>query len=224
MKSTIHEFRIKKYASMSKKIFLLLAITFFSSCSKDENSSSNTNEFLKRQSIRNNYLAPPVPNTVLLLKVDYLTHTFEGGKEFTFPNQTNTFTIQTQYQAPSDFGGIKLYYQELNQQLFNGSIHWMGTGSILFPSDFQPAGAFAVVQTLVPVAFPTSGFQNVFNPDNTVYNYQDVWSSIAYLQKTGDYGYWQTNTIAPKIFLYTPSVGIGDPATWKWIVILKRQL
>lgn len=207
-----------------KKLLLLLAITFFSSCSKDENSASNPNEFSKRQSIRNNYLAPPIPNNVLMLKVDYLTHTFEGGKEFTFPNQTSTFTIQTQYQAPSDFGGIQLYYQELNQQLFNGTIHWMGTGSILFPTNFITASSFIKVETLVPIPLPAAGFQNFFNPDNTIYNYQEVWNSIAYLQKTGDYGYWQTNTVAPKIFLYTPSVGIGDPATWKWIVILKRNI
>jgi hypothetical protein len=207
-----------------KKLLLLLTITFFSSCTKDEVSNYKSNNFSKRQSIRNSYLAPQIPNNVLLLKVDYLTNTFEGGKVFSYPNQTNTFTIQTQYQAPSDFGGIQLYYQELNQQLFSGTIHWMGTGNILFPSDFQPASSFIKVETLVAIPLPASGFLNVFNPQNTVYNYQEVWNSIAYLQKTGDYGYWLNNTVAPKIFLYTPSVGIGDPATWKWIVILKRQI
>lgn len=207
-----------------KNLFAIIVITFFTSCTKDIEFLANTNEVSQIQSIRNSYLTPQIPNDVLLLQIDYLTNTFDGGKEFTFPNQTTTFSITNQYVTPSDFGSIKLFYSELNQLLFEGTIHWMGTGSILFPTVFQPATSFSFVNTLVPIPMPAAGFQNVFNPDNTVYNYQEIWNSFAYLQKTGDYGYWQTNTVAPKIFLYMPSVGVGDPATWKWIIILKKNI
>ena len=53
-------------------------------------------------------------NNVLILKVDYLTNTFEGGKELTFNQSAQSFSIINQYKVPADFGNIKLIYQELN--------------------------------------------------------------------------------------------------------------
>lgn len=156
---------------------------------------------------------------VLLLKVDYTTNTFEGGKEFYYSNQTSTFTIRTEYQPPIDFGGIQLYYQELNSKLFDGTIVWSGLGHILYPTSFLPPSAFNPINTFVAVPQPV--FENVFNPNNSVYSYEDVWSSVAYLEKVNQYRNSNPNATV-KIFLYTPSVGIGNPADWKWILVFKN--
>ncbi len=158
-------------------------------------------------------------NRVLLLKVDYTTNTFEGGKEFYFNNQTSTFTIRTEYQSPGDFGGIQLYYQELNSKLFDGTIVWNGLGHIVFPTSFLAPNAFNPINTLVAVPQPV--FENVFNPNNTVYSYEAVWSSVAYFEKVNQYRNSNPNATV-KIFLYTPSVGIGNPADWKWILVFKN--
>ncbi len=158
-------------------------------------------------------------NRVLLLKVDYITNTFEGGKEFNYSNQTSTFTIRTEYQSPGDFGGIQLYYQELNSKLFDGSIVWAGLGHILYPTSFLPPSAFNTINTLVAV--PQPFFENVFNPNNTIYTYDAVWSSVAYLEKVNQYRSSNPNATV-KIFLYTPSVGIGNPSDWKWILVFKN--
>ena len=68
---------------------------------------------------------------------------------------------------------------------------------------------------------PNSGFENVFNPNNATYNYNSIWASVQSLVKVRQYLISNPNATV-KIFLYTPSVGIGNPAEWDWIVILKN--
>ncbi len=205
-----------------KNLLLIIATFSLISCSNetirdDFYSESSFNS--KRQTIRNYNVANE--NKVLMLKVDYTTNIFEGGKEFTFATPSNTFTVTNQYAPPSDFGSIRFNYSEINQQLFFGTIIWMGSGSISYPTDFLPASSFNIVNTLVAIPYPSSGFENVFNQNNQVFDYNDVWNAIAYRGKVIQYRASNPNATI-KIFLYTPSVGIGNPAEWKWIIMLKK--
>ncbi len=205
-----------------KKILLLIASFLIFSCS-NESVKNNINSETSSQSFRkssSNYQIIQ-ENKVLLLKVDYNTNNFEGGKEFTFANNSATFTITNQVVPPADFGSIKLTYSEINQQLFFGTIHWMGLGQITFPTNFLPANSFNVVNTFAPIPFPSSGFQNIYNPNNQIFDYNPIWNSIAYREKVIQYRASNPNATI-KIFLYTPGVGIGDPAHWKWIIFLKN--
>lgn len=191
---------------MKTKILPLIAFLFlFASCVGDEDMS---------------YTIPVQDNKVLLLKVDYTTNTFEGGKELIFNDTTSTFTIDTEYQSPGDFGGIQLYYQELNTKIFDGSIIWNGTGKVNFPESFEPASSFDVTLTN-DFVFPTEGFENVFNPNNETYDYQTIWSAVQSLVKAREFVLSNPDAKA-RIFLYTPSVGIGNPQEWDWIIILKN--
>ncbi|MDR6969491.1 hypothetical protein J2X31_003524 [Flavobacterium arsenatis] len=192
---------------MKTKFFTLLALPFLlGSCVGDEDQFNLT--------------VPVQDNKVLLLKVDYTTNVFEEGKELTFSDTTATFTVETEYQTPADFGGIQLYYQELDAKIFDGTIHWMGLGTISYPESFDPASSFDVVLTN-DFVFPTEGFENVFNPNQETYDYQTVWSAVQSLVKVREYLFSNPDATA-KIFLYTPSVGIGNPAEWDWIIILKN--
>lgn len=159
-------------------------------------------------------------NNVLILKVDYLTNTFEGGKELTFNQSAQSFSIINQYKVPADFGNIKLIYQELNETLFDGTIIWLGTGQINFPHNIEPSNQFSIVNTTDTI-YPINGFQNVFNLDNKVYDYSKVWLSIQNKIKVREYLKSNPNATV-KLFLYTPSVGIGNPADWDWIIFLKN--
>jgi hypothetical protein len=159
-------------------------------------------------------------NNVLVLKVDYNTNTFEGGKELSFSSTISNMTVINQYVPPSDFGSIKLIYQELNETLFDGTIVWNGLGQMNFPQNFLNANQFDRVLTADYVS-PNSGFENVFNPNNATYNYNSIWASVQSLVKVRQYLISNPNATV-KIFLYTPSVGIGNPAEWDWIVILKN--
>lgn len=159
-------------------------------------------------------------NKVLLLKVDYQTRAFEGGTELSFPGPKTPLTIQADYKAPSDFGNISLYYKERNEKIFDGSIIWMGKGQINFPYNFQSASQFDRVMTADYVS-PAKGFENVFNPNQDSLDYNPIWASVQSLMVVRDY--LQNNPESKvQLFLYTPSVGVGDPADWDWILILKK--
>jgi hypothetical protein len=166
-----------------------------------------------------NYVINQNPNKVMLLKVDYETNTFEGGNETVFPSSTATFTVTNQVIPPGDFGNIKLFYSELNTKIFDGDIIWMGNGQIHFPTSFLSANQYNFINTLVPIADPV--FENVYNPDNTNYNYSEIFNAIRYLEIVNQYRASNPNATV-KLFLYTPGVGVGDPTQWKWIFIIKN--
>ncbi|MFY7957334.1 MAG: hypothetical protein ACOVNT_04420 [Flavobacterium macrobrachii] len=160
------------------------------------------------------------PNNVLVLKVDYNTNQFEGGKELSFTNTASNMTVTNQYVPPADFGSIKLKYQEINETLFDGTIVWAGLGQMNYPQNLLNANQFDRVMTTDYVT-PSAGFENVFNPDNSTYNYNTIWTSVQSLVKVRQYLISNPNATV-KIFLYTPSVGIGNPAEWDWIIIMKN--
>lgn len=159
------------------------------------------------------------PTQVLMLKVDYTTNTFEGGTILGFSRQTENFTITNEYVSPGDFGSVKLTYKELNQTLFEGTIHWMGLGEMTFPKKLEPASSFEYVIT-EDIRYP-SGFEDVFNPDNRELDYKIPWYSVQGLVKVREF-LADNPDQKVKMFLYTPSVGEGDPKDWYWVIYLKR--
>ncbi|MBP1644673.1 MAG: hypothetical protein H6Q16_248 [Bacteroidetes bacterium] len=195
MKASILKF---KHFSITIVIIASLSILLFSSC-----------EELERHH----------RSKILMLKVDYLTNHFEGGKELLFSQTSENFTIRTEYSPPGDFGNIKLIYEELDEVIFDGDIIWMGLGHINYPQNILPASDFDHVLTC-DYYIPRGGFENVFNPQNTDYDYSPIWSSVQGLVKVRDY--LRSNPDATvKLFLYTPSVGVGNPEDWDWILFLK---
>jgi hypothetical protein len=160
------------------------------------------------------------PNNVLVLKVDYNTNQFEGGKELSFTTTTSNMTVNNQYVAAGDFGSIKLKYQELNETLFDGTIVWSGLGQINYPQNLLNANQFDRVMTADFVT-PTAGFENVFNPNGSTYNYNTIWTSVQSLVKVRQYLNSNPNATV-KIFLYTPSIGVGNPAEWDWFIFIKN--
>jgi hypothetical protein len=191
---------------MKKLLFILfIFVSLFSSCS-EENSTSAENT--------------TPPNKVLLLKVDYLTNTFQGGKETTYAENSNSFTISHQSIPAVDFGNIKLKYNEINQILFDGDIIWMGLGQIHYPQNMLAANQFEAVLT-ADVVFPTTNFNHILPEPNLSNNYNQVWMAVQNLVKVRQY-LISNPTGVVQLYLYTPSVGIGNPADWKWIILMKN--
>ncbi|SUV33194.1 hypothetical protein [Bacteroides pyogenes] len=191
----------------AKILFVSLLSILFACNSADMNSNFETG------------LESNAPNQVLLLRVDYTTNTFEGGTILGFDKKTEDFTIENEYVVPSDFGSVKLIYKELWQPLFEGTIHWMGRGKMTFPKKLQPASAFKHISTY-DLRYPI-GFENVFNPDNRELDYDKPWISVQGLAKTREF-LTANPTQKAKLFLYTPSVGAGDPKDWYWLIYLKK--
>ncbi len=121
---------------------------------------------------------------------------------------------------PGDFGNLKLKYKELNEVIFEGDIIWMGKGEMKYPLNFLRANEFNKVNT-TNVVNPKAGFENIFNEYNQVYDYTPIWLSIERLVKVRECLNSNPNATV-KLFLYTPSVGAGNPADWDWIVFIKN--
>lgn len=163
-------------------------------------------------------------NQVLMLKVDYNTNTFEGGKEINFSEKSEVFSIINEYEAPGDFGSVKLIYEEIDEVLFYGTIIWMGKGEMEFPKSLRPASEFEVVLTQDYYYPGNGGFENVFDPNDLFENdfdYTEVWNSVQSLIKVREYLNSNPNQTV-KLFIYTPSVGVGNPADWDWIIYMKK--
>ncbi|MDR2009665.1 MAG: hypothetical protein LBQ22_04210 [Bacteroidales bacterium] len=160
-------------------------------------------------------------NDVLMLVVDYTSNRFEGGKILNFSKPSETFTITNEYAPPGDFGSLKLYYSEINELLFYGTIVWMGCGNIIYPENILSRDDFQIAITNDYV-YPANGFENVFNSQPEItYNYDEVWSAVQPVVKAREYLSSNPEQIV-KMFLYTPSVGCGDPNDWKWIVFMNK--
>jgi len=161
-------------------------------------------------------------NRIVLLKVDYMTEVFEGGKEIILSNNspdTDTLPINVIYYPPGDFGNITLYYQPTNEMIFDGSIIWMGTGHINFPEEFDSAESFSKLETEIEQP-EISEFQIIFYELNyQPIDYTEIWSAINKLEIVSDY---LKSNKKIGLFLYTPSVGVGDPNEWDWFVIMNK--
>ena len=205
MKAFFFIFTLSTIKIMKKIAFLFLLI-IISSCSddSDDNVIQNQNRELT------------------ILKVDFLTHTFEGGNSFEFNNiaMTNTLPIEEIYVAPSDFGNYTLKYTPTNEVIFNGPIAWMG-GSYDLPldynsSDFEtttlnPSINFDEIEYFLPTVniLADEGYTN--------FDYTSVWNSIKNLQVTND---CLNNNGKIGFVLYTPGLGLFQPENAYWLVIL----
>lgn len=161
-------------------------------------------------------------NSVLLLKIDYLTHNFEGGKQLNFIHN-NKFSLEVDYQSPADFGHLNIYYKELNEPIFKGTLAWMATGSRSFPEHLLDSSSF--VFSDYEIARPAlSRFEDIiypFSEENKEPMINIVWNAIDNVQMVQSYLILNKKA---KIhyFLYARSQGIGDPAEWDYYVILKN--
>ena len=157
---------------ISKYILIFIAIMLLG-CDSNENLSDE----LGRDSV----------GQVLLQQVDYTTNEFEGGKELRILKKSKELIITHEYTEPNDFGSIKLLY--INEPLFEGTIHWMGTGKMTYPEKLKPASYFQVANTFDYI-YPGKGFEPIIIPD--IYNFEEqdyleIWSKVQHLKLTREY-------------------------------------
>lgn len=163
---------------------------------------------------------PAINSEVLLLKVDFATHKFEGGTKLTFPKEV-TSNILVDYKEPGDFGGVKLYFNQKDQKIFDGTIIWSGKGERMFPTKLDPANNFKT--RVDPVSQEGLEFKFLDTDNNPIRPIVDeaVWTAVNKLEVVAEY---RENNPEGKVhfMLYTPSVGVGDPVDWDWYVILAK--
>ena len=205
MKAFFFIFTLSTIKIMKKIAFLFLLI-IISSCSddSDDNVIQNQNRELT------------------ILKVDFLTHTFEGGNSFEFNNiaMTNSLPIEEIYVAPSDFGNYTLKYTPTNEVIFNGPIAWMG-GSYDLPLDYNSSDFETT--TLNPsinldeIEYFLPTIDILADEGYTNFDFTSVWNSIKTLRVTND---CLNNNGKIGFVLYTPGLGLFQPENAYWLVIL----
>ena len=186
------------------KKYLLLSILFISliSCRKDCN--------YKSDKIKSNN------NSILMLKVDFSTYAFEGGKktEFSTNISCDSIPVVEYVQSPGDIGSSLLKFIPTDDSLFFGSIIWMGVGSMIYPSDMSMDFTEGDCSASLPSA---SQFQHIGNYTKDIIDsskYEKIWATISKLEVMSEYN--SQSKIG--IYLYVSSVGPGDASEWDWFV------
>ena len=174
---------------------------------------------------------PGADSNILIMKVDYQTFHYEGYTTVNVDSvndSSDTIPFLATYCPPSDFGYIKLFYQNPSHLLFYGGIIWMGCGNLHFPNSFMELPA----QTS---GLPYPGNDKICFIDysgaqqSLPWNYnlvdetmiENVWGTISKQPEFQHY-YSKTNKKVA-VFLYTPSVGGGNPADWDFIIFVEKD-
>jgi hypothetical protein len=161
---------------------------------------------------------------ILISKVDYLTFRYKGFYALNVTNKLNSgneIPFLSQYQSPGDFGYIKLFYQNTDNLLMDGTIIWSGCGHLNFPDNFRaglPMDNGLPYPGQSRIAFINDGGNYVTVTDERELQY--IWQSVS-RQKEFQH-YYGNSSKKVAVYLYTPSVGIGDPADAYYLVFTEQ--
>lgn len=168
----------------------------------------------------NNLLPPPQKklNNVLLLKLSYDDYSLNGGHEFTFVEQADSFTVNFEYDIPDDFGYFRMFYHEIDRLIFYHSHILVSSSSrMLYPETLNEASMFERTTEVVNapkfriILDPTSQEE----PDQN--DVDSIWNEIKSVEMVQSY--LKTNPDQkPYIYLNTTYHTEG----WCWIVLMKN--
>ena len=161
---------------------------------------------------------------ILICKVDYLTFRYEGFYALKVSGKQETgkeIPFVAEYEAPNDFGNIKLFYGSKNNLLLDGAIIWNGCGKLAFPEQFRaglPTDAGIAYPGTERVAMITENGQ--YSPILNEREIKYIWESVS---KQKEFQYYFTNSTKKlAIFLYTPSVGLMNPADADYLIFTEQ--
>ena len=163
---------------------------------------------------------------ILISKVDYLTFRPRGFYAMNVQNPVssgNEIPFVAQYQAPGDFGWFKLFYQTTDNLLAYGSIVWMGCGHLEFPETFragQKLNSGLPYPGQSKIAFINDEGQYCTVSAAQEVGLQRIWQTLS---KQEEFQHYYNNTHKKvAVYLYTPSMGLGDPADWYYLVFTEQ--
>ena len=161
---------------------------------------------------------------ILICKVDYLTFRYKGFYALNVNNkQTEGKEIPfiAEYVSPADFGSIKLFYGAKNNLLIDGTIVWNGCGRLAFPEQFRaglPTNAGVAYQGTEHIAM--IGDDGQYLPLSNEREIKYIWESVS---KQKEFQHYYTNsTKKVAVYLYTPSVGLMNPADAYYLVFVEQ--
>ena len=161
---------------------------------------------------------------ILISKVDYLTFQYKGFYALNVLDKENDgslIPIISEYQSPGDFGFIKLYYNNTDNMLLNGTIVWNGCGALTFPESFR---AGLPVSEGIPYPgiehFARLNEEGTYVETNNEREMQHIWQSVSYQKEFQHYYGNSTKKVA--VYLYAPSVGLFNPYEAYYLVLTEQ--
>lgn len=161
---------------------------------------------------------------ILISKVDYLTFRYKGFYALNVTDKLNSgreIPFVADYQSPGDFGYIKLFYRNTNNLLMDGTIIWSGCGELNFPESFRAGQRFS---NSLPypgqsrIAFINEEGHYTTVSDDT--ELQRIWHTLSRQKEFRHYFGRTSKKVA--VYLYTPSVGVGNPADAYYLVFTEQ--
>lgn len=165
---------------------------------------------------------------LLLLKINYTTSEFEGGKLYGFNTiPADTIPLEIEYVEPGDFGYIKITHKPDFEVIFEGEIIWRGVGEIQIPEKF-----------IDPADFPKADYEiEAPSPENFEYfflkkplsgtffdgqvvkiklekDFDKIWGELADLKIIHEF---MDDNASMGIFLYPASALTQDFAKWLFV-------
>lgn len=160
---------------------------------------------------------------IAVLKLNYTDFSIQGGKMLYYDClgcTQDSVPFNVAYQEPMDFGSICLRLNPSLDTVFSGSMIWMGTGVIDFPTNFNASMPFmsgnSVIQAPNNIQLLNQQGQQFNNA--TIIN--QCWNTVSTLEITESFSNFNYHAA---IYLYTPKVGLTDYNYAKWIVFLYYQ-
>lgn len=132
------------------------------------------------------------------------------------PNPTDEWVF---FQSPGDFGGVGVVAARHGKTVFGGGVVWSGHGEITYPAAFEPASDLAsgcANMTPEPSARGWDLEQEMALTDAEVKAALDVVWQTALPDGLQGGGY----VFDAVVLLYPPTVGVLDPTTAEWIVMV----
>ena len=162
---------------------------------------------------------------ILISKVDYLTFRYRGFYALNVSGKLDSGTeipFVAEYHPAGDFGDIKLFYRNKNNLLMSGTIIWMGCGVLDFPASFR---AGEPINTGMPYPgqehFAFINEQGEYTVVTDESDLQHVWQSVSRQQEFQHYYANSTKKVA--VYLYRPSIGMGNPADAYYLVFTEQN-
>jgi hypothetical protein len=160
-----------------------------------------------------------------VLALDYLTYEFEEGALNYYPQcsgcDADSLPFEVTFNSPSDFGDITFEYTETGDTLFFGTIIWLGTGELLQPDNFLPAGRYGELSAAAgePVRKEYFNIYPQMDPAEFAARADTAWAIVNRLDIAWDFA---MEDYRAGFYMYAPSVGAFNPNAAKWIVFLYR--
>ncbi|MFH1052085.1 MAG: T9SS type A sorting domain-containing protein [bacterium] len=158
-----------------------------------------------------------------ILELDYQTHEFIQG-HFSVHKpcddcDKDSLPFLIDDVMNGDIGYIKFLYFENNEQVFHGSVIFLGTGKIKFPPSFFPKDSFRFSTGICSPPQSIKYYKILFYSigDYSDFNGNIAWQGIQNLEIIKDFA---KNPYRIGIYLYPPAVGPFEPENARWIIFV----